>query len=230
MLKAALLAGLIAGAAAAAFHWFFTEPLIDRAIEIEAHARAGVASNEPAVGRPAQKFGLFVGFFLYGATWGILAGLVIYATRPLFAEMSYGKQGFFIALLLGWAVAIFPLLKYPANPPGVGEPETIGYRQEIFLGFIALSLLGVILTFALDRWLSPRKVYTSAMTINFYAMYLVLVFIALPENPDPVRLPVDLVASFQLLSISGQILFWLCVGGIFWWYSRRRERYVSPRS
>ena len=40
-------------------------------------------------------------------------------------------------------MAIFPFLKYPANPPGVGEPESIGYRQTLYVGFIALAVLGL---------------------------------------------------------------------------------------
>ena len=35
VLKAAVLAGLIAGAVSGGFHWIMTEPLIDRAIEME---------------------------------------------------------------------------------------------------------------------------------------------------------------------------------------------------
>lgn len=223
ILKAAILAGLIAGLMAATFHWVFTEPLIDRAVELEARSHEGAAHEEPVVGRPAQKFGLFVGFLLYGVAWAVLLGLLVYAARPVFAELNYGKQGFLFALILGWSAAIFPLLKYPANPPGVGEAETIGYRQEIFLSFIALSVLGVVLTFALDRFLRPRKLYTLAMTLNFYAMYIFLIFIALPENPDPVKLPLDLVQWFRLLSIFGQIVFWLSFGGFFWWYCRTRD-------
>jgi predicted cobalt transporter CbtA len=216
VLKAALFAGLIAGAAAAAFHWFFTEPLIDRAIEIEAHSHAGISPGEPVVGRPAQQLGLFFGFLLYGAAWGILFGLLVYAIRRWFADTSCGKQGFALALFLGWSVALFPLLKYPANPPGVGAAETIGYRQELFLGFIALSLVGAFAALAVERSLRRAARPARAIVIAAYAAYLASIFVLLPANPDPVKLDSELVRGFRALSLLGQILFWAVMGGMFW--------------
>jgi predicted cobalt transporter CbtA len=220
ILKAAVLAGLIAGAVAAIFHWTFTESLIDRAIAIENHAHATLAgsSEEPVVSRPMQKVGLLAGFLLYGGAWGMLFGLLAYAIRPWFADM--GRQGFFLSVLLGWAVAIFPLLKYPANPPGVGAAETIGYRQELFLVFIALSLIGTTVALAIERRLSGRRKSARVAVIVSYVVYLALIYFALPGNPDLVRLPADLVQSFRALSLVGQLLFWGAMGGSFWWLCR----------
>lgn len=219
ILKAAVLAGLVAGLLAAAFHWIFTEPLIDRAVAIEAsaHAAAGAAHDEPVVGRPAQKLGLFVGFLLYGGAWGLLFGLLVYAVRSWF-DGARGGGGFFLAVLLGWAAAIFPLLKYPANPPGVGEAETIGYRQELFLLFIALSLIGAFTALAVERSFR-ESVRARIAVIAAYLVYLAAIFLALPANPDPVRLPPELVGKFRILSLLGQLVFWTAMGGAF-----RRQR------
>ena len=30
-------------------------------------------------------------------------------------------------------------IKYPANPPAVGDPETIYYRQSLYVGYLAIS-------------------------------------------------------------------------------------------
>src|SRR3954465_13897714 len=110
---AAALAGLLAALLAAGFHSIFTEPLIDRAVAIE--ARSTDHHEEPVVGRPAQKFGLFAGFVLYGLAWGVLFGVLLYAAGANFTRRGNGWQVFILALLLGWSVALFPLLKYPAN-------------------------------------------------------------------------------------------------------------------
>jgi predicted cobalt transporter CbtA len=228
ILKAALLAGLIAGAVAAIFHWTFSEALIDRAIEIENQGHGG-ASEEPVVSRPTQKVGLFAGFLLYGGAWGMLFGLLVYAVRPWFAKLDYGRQGFLLALLLGWAVAIFPLLKYPANPPGVGEAETIGYRQELFVGLIALSLIGTIVALAIERRLSGRKKSARVAVIASYVVYLAVIYFALPENPDPVKLPSELIQSFRALSLIGQLLFRGAMGASFWWLLRRQSGAHSAR-
>ena len=222
ILKVALLAGLIAGTVAAIFHWTFTESLIDRAIEIENHAHATLAgsSEEPVVSRPVQKAGLFAGLLLYGTAWGALLGLLIYAVRPWFVKLDYGRQGFLLALLLGWAVVIFPMLKYPANPPGVGEAETIGYRQGLFVGLIALSLIGVTVALAIERRLSGKGNVKRAAVVLGYLIYLALIYFTLPGNPDPIKLPADLIESFRALSLVGQVLFWGAMGGSFWWLRR----------
>ena len=217
LLKTAVLAGLLAAAAAAGFHWFFTEPLIDRAVEIEAHAHAspGGSPEAPVVSRPVQKLGLFVGFLLYGGAWGLLYGLLLHAVGRWYAGPGRGRRGFFLALFLGWSVALFPMLKYPANPPGVGEAETIGYRQELFLGFLALSLIGSMAALAAERRLQRSGRGRAAVALA-YALYLATVFFLLPDNPDPVRLAPELVRDFRLLSLAGQVLFWALMGGVFW--------------
>ena len=226
VLKAAVLAGLLGGFVAAGFHWTFTEPLIDRAVEMEQHSHASpaVSPEEPAVSRPVQKLGLFIGFLLYGGAWGLLFGLLAYAIRPWFAEIGYGKQGFFLAVLLGWAVAIFPLLKYPANPPGVGELETIGIRQQLFLGFIALSLIGTVVALAIERRLRRTDRLARAGVMITYAVGLAMLFLAFPSNPDPVRLPPGLVGEFRFLSLLGQWVLWTAMGGMFWWLCRKVSR------
>lgn len=229
VLKAAVLAGLLGGLVAAGFHWIFTEPLIDRAVELEQHAHGSPAVSpvEPAVSRPVQKLGLFIGFILYGSAWGLLFGVLAYAIRPWFSEIGYGKQGLLLALLLGWAVAIFPLLKYPANPPGVGELETIGIRQQLFLGFIALSLIGTAVAVACERRLLSTGRLARAGVMIAYAACLAMQFLAFPSNPDPVRLPPELVGEFRFLSLLGQFVLWTAMGGMFWWLCRKVSR-VSP--
>lgn len=219
-----MLAGLLAGLGAATFHWVLTEPLIDRAVELEArsHESSGAAHDEPVVGRPVQKLGLFLGFLLYGIAWGLLFGLLVYAIRPWLTAAG-GGASFFLALLLGWSVAIFPLLKYPADPPGVGEAETIGYRQELFLLSIALSLIGTFAALAAERFFRRLK-RARAVVLASYLIYLLVIFVELPSNPDPVRLPLDLVREFRILSFAGQLLFWATMGGAFRWLRKNSFR------
>lgn len=225
VLKAAALAGLLAGLAAAGFHWIFTEPLIDRAVEMEerAHESSGASPTAPLVSRPVQKLGLFIGFLLYGGAWGLLFGLLAYAVRPWFADM--GVQGFFLSVLLGWAAAIFPLLKYPANPPGVGEAETIGYRQGLYLVFIALSLTGTFAALGVERSFRHSSRARAGVLVA-YLIYLVAIFFAMPFNSDAARLPAGLVREFHVLSLLGQLLFWTTMGGAFAWLCGRFSRSV----
>ncbi len=44
----------------------------------------------------------------------------------------------------GWlAVEAVPFFKYPANPPAVGDPETIDQRTWLWLAALVLGLLSV---------------------------------------------------------------------------------------
>jgi hypothetical protein len=203
----AIVAGLIGGAITSAFHGLFTEPVIDRAIAAEEARAAGQPGHhheEPVVSRRGQKIGLVVGLLLYGATWGLLVGLAVHATGEWVPRAwSLAKRGAVLAGLLGWSVAIFPFLKYPANPPGVGEPESIGYRQMLYVGFIGLAVLGLGLATALRRrtggWRTPSLFY-AAWALGLYAL--------MPPNPDPVHLSESIVGPFRALSLAGLVVFW----------------------
>jgi predicted cobalt transporter CbtA len=222
VLQSALLAGLVAGAAASGFHFFLTEPVIDRAIEIEEDLgqTKGEAPKEPVVSRPAQKAGLVLGLLLYGGAWGLLLGVVLHLSRDWFPPWSDSRCGLTLAAVLGWSAAVFPFLKYPANPPGVGDPETIGYRQLLFLSFLALSVIGTALFFRLLSFLCLRK--HLAWPVVGYFLYLVVIYVLFPGNPDPVTMPPDIVWKFRALSLMGLLFFWGVLGGAFAWLAEER--------
>lgn len=238
VLKAAVLAGLLAGAAAAGFHSLLIEPVIDRAIELEKriHPARAAASKEPLVNRSTQRWGLIVGLLLYGATWGLLFGVIFHLTRVWHpAAWTVTKRGVLLAVLAGWSVAVFPFLKYPANPPGVGDPETIGYRQGLYFGFIGLSIAGTVLAGALHRFLTLRARMPGNGRVHWplalvvYAIYAAAVYVAMPANPDPVRMPGELVWAFRVISLAGLILFWGVLGGAFGWLFQERVHRVLER-
>jgi len=223
ILKTAVLAGLIAGAVAAGFHSLVTEPVMDRAIQIEEQLSQsqGVPAKEPVLSRPAQRVGLVLGFLFYGGAWGLLFGALFYWTRSWQRPgWSVAKQGFVLVLLLGWSVAVFPFLKYPANPPGVGDPETIGYRQWLYLGFIALSFIGAVGAFRFQRWVSGTKRSAWSAALSLYAVYLAVIYLAMPSNPDPVRMPPQIIWTFRTLSLGGLLLLWGVLAGLFTWLHR----------
>lgn len=216
-LKAAVLAGLIAGGATAGFHSLFTEPVIDRAIEAE--ERLSVAEGKPAKGpplidRPGQRWGLALGFLLYGAVWGLIFGLGFWSVQSWLPSWSAVRRGLAMALVAGWSVAVFPFMKYPANPPGAGDPETVWYRQGLYFGFMGLSVAGA----ALAGWLWSRGRRLGASV--FYAGIAAAIFLAMPSNPDPVKISQQLVWTFRGLSLAGLILFWGVLGLAFGLLSR----------
>ena len=224
VLKAAVVAGLVAGVVAAGFHSLLTEPVIDRAIKIEEELSQtrGSPVEEPLVSRGAQRVGLVFGFLLYGGAWGLLVGILSHLARRLLPALSEAKRSLVLAAVSGWAVAIFPFIKYPANPPGVGDPETIGYRQALYLGFIGLSIIGAVLAFGLQRSLGTGRRWAWPVALGLYVAYLVLIYLVMPVNPDPVRMPSRVVWTFRALSLAGLALFWAVLGVAFGWLCRKR--------
>ncbi len=221
VLKAALVAGLVAGLTAAVFHLLVTEPVIDRAIAIEEQAaEAATDHEEPVVSRGGQKIGLVVGMLLYGLTWALLFAVVFQVAHPWLPASSTSGRGFLMALLGYWAVGLLPFLKYPASPPGVGDPETIAYRQGLYLGFLGLSVVAAVVAVALghvlarrtgargDRgaWLPMLALLVASGAILYWSM---------PGNPDEVRMPLEVVTTFRALSLAGLTLFWAVLGLLF---------------
>ena len=226
VLKAAVVAGLIAGAITAGFHTLLLEPLIERAIGLE-EAASHRPGQAPLIDRPTQRWGLVLGFVIYGAVWGLLFGLVAYGTQTLRpAAWTTGRFGFTLALLVGWSVVMLPFLKYPANPPGVGEASTIAYRQGLYLGFLGLAGLGTVVAVGVYHWLkrwaphgTTGRTYT-AMAVAIYVIYVTVVYLVMPANPDPVEMPPELVWPFRVVAFLGLILFWAALGAAFVWLLR----------
>jgi hypothetical protein len=238
VLAAALFAGLVAGLLVATFHLFATEPLVQRAIDLEEILRkaSGQAAEPEVLSRSTQRVGLFLGYLLYGIGWGALFG-VGFCLLPLLTRTAFSvKQGVGLILVSCWTIGIFPQLKYPANPPGVGEPATIGLRQELYVGILLLSILGAFLAAmayqALGRgskgWQRPGR--RLPLVAALYLLYMGTLYVWLPNNPDPVRLPSDLMAWFRWLSVGGVLLFWLALGSTFVFFLRQPLFRRSPHS
>jgi predicted cobalt transporter CbtA len=241
VLKSALVAGVLAGLLVAAYHFIVTEPVLQHAIDAEeavAPAASGAAADhheeeEELVSRPTQRFGLFVGFFFYGVAWSLIAAAIYYpAQRWLPFETVAGKT-LLLAFLLYWAVALLPFLRYPANPPGVGDPETIAHRQTLYIGFLAISILGTALALLLGELAARGKLSSALQSYRFAVIGAVMVavgavlYLAMPPFTDPINIPDSIVNDFRWRSLLGLTLFWALFGLGFAALLRRPERDLS---
>lgn len=223
IVAASLLAGVVAGLFVAAFHQLATEPVLQQAIDLEGTLKR--ASGQPVApelfSRSIQHVGLFIGYLLYGIGWGALFGVVA-CLLPLLTRVSFSlKQGLGLLLVSCWTVGIMPQLKYPANPPGVGESATISFRQEVYLSMLLLSILGSFLAAIAYQALGKRSQRWQQLRVRIplvagcYLLYMGILYICLPNYADPVRLPSHLMMSFRWLSVTGVLLFWLALGCVF---------------
>jgi Probable cobalt transporter subunit (CbtA)/NADH:flavin oxidoreductase / NADH oxidase family len=122
------------------------------AFEEQMSQAKGEATEPELVSRETQAgLGLFTGVIIYSAAVGGLFSLVF--------AFVYGRVGRFgprataALLALGGFVAIVLVrdLKYPANPPSVGNPETIGLRTELFFVMLVISVAALVLAVTLAR-------------------------------------------------------------------------------
>src|SRR5205807_2106617 len=136
--------GVVAGLLASVLLTFTAEPVIDRAVAVEeTHhhaAEPGGATDPELVSRTTQKgVGRFAAYGLAGGAYGVLFGIAFLALRRR-AGGAFGRAVLAGALLAG-AFTVVPFLKYPPNPPGVGDPATLAGRQWKYLALIFLSLV-----------------------------------------------------------------------------------------
>jgi hypothetical protein len=225
-LRWGVLAGLVAGAAMAAFLLLVGESSIRQALVLEA-AHAGNEASEEVFSRGVQVAGGALACVLYGACVGAVFGVAYGKLRARFLAVG----GFGGALRLGLvgylAIVLVPALKYPANPPAVGDPDTIGARTGAFLTLLAASIL---ITVIADRawWsLTRRGVAVEPRVLmvgGLWALLIGLAYVLWPASPDPVTAPATLIWRFRIASLGGALMLWTTLAAFFGWIVVQRPR------
>ena len=106
---------------------------------------------------------------------------------------------------------IIPFLKYPANPPTVGDAETVVLRSILFLSFIAISGFSAVGFFQMYKRLQSKKI----LAFIGYGLFISILFVLMPPNPDEVTAPMDLVNGFRAMSVIAVTVFWVSLAIIF---------------
>ena len=248
LLVRGMLVGIVAGLIAFTFARLYGEPRVDSAIAFEESMHAPAADSAPApatataspaaeaspmpgmhdhgdagepelVSRPVQAgIGLFTGVVLYSAAFGGLFALVF--------AFAYGRIGppdpRAMAVLLAVAgfvvVVLVPALKYPPNPPSVGNGETIGYRTALFMLMLVISLAAAAAAVFVKGRLSPRLGAWNArlVALGVFVAVVVAAMAILPGiNEVPEHFPASLLWQFRVASLGTQILMWTTIGLLF---------------
>ena len=106
---------------------------------------------------------------------------------------------------------LVPALKYPANPPAVGNPATIYYRESLFIGFIAVSgfsTLGLALLYRKLENNQQRKIGIPLIIL----LIMIGAYLVFPPNPDKITIPMDLIMRFRIASVFTTSIFWGLLG------------------
>jgi len=217
LLLRGVLAGLIAGLLAGAFAYLVGEPHVNAAIAIEeAAAPAGAPGEEPLVGRGIQStVGLLLATGLYGAALGgILATAYTVLRRRLrTGSDTHAALGLAGAALTG--IVVVPYLKYPPNPPAVGNPDTIDQRTAAYLAVLVLGLVAVWAGVLAARtqthqWRRATAGLTGFLVVVTVAYTLLPTFDEVPDD-----FPATLLWDFRISSLGTQVVLWTALGLTF---------------
>ncbi|WP_327111901.1 CbtA family protein [Nocardia sp. NBC_01730] len=225
LLLRGLLAGLVAGLLAATVGYVVGEPKIDAAIAIEeagsaaehTHAEpAGGHSHgdeeEPLVSRSGQKAGQFLALGLAGLALG-----AIYASVAHVARRYTALSGSRLALALGvggWAAIVaVPFFKYPANPPAVGDPDTINERTLLWLAAVLLGIVAVGAAVSVFKVLRAQlSTFRLIGGIAAFVLVTALGYILLPGvNEVSADFPATLLWQFRVASLAETATLWACL-------------------
>ncbi|QKW06707.1 CbtA family protein [Streptomyces sp. NA04227] len=234
-------AGGAAGLAAGLFSLLAAEPLMDRAIRDEearsakehahehAHEAAATAhTHEELFSRSTQHFGLVVTAVVAGIALGVffaIAYALVHRRAPL---ANPWPRALVFAASAFLAVSLLPALRYPANPPGVGDSGTVTDRQELWLGAVAIGVLGLLLAWQVFVKLAERPAPVRHIAVALTVVAVLGVLFLLPGNPDEVPVEASLLWDFRVLSIGTQVLLWAVFGAVFGALGLRAASRTAP--
>jgi hypothetical protein len=263
-----VLVGALAGLLAFVFARIFAEPQIQAAIDYESGRDQAQAVLDKAAGLPVGDEGPEIFRRAVQANIGIGAGMVLFgvAMGALFAvayAVCLGRVGNLRPRTLSMLVAgggflgiyLVPFVKYPANPPSIGHPATIGVRGALYVLMMVCSVAFLIGAVVLGKRLARRFGNWNATLLAALAFVVVIgiVMALLPslgelaanirdygqqatETPQPLRnpagqivypgFPADVLWDFRFYSVAAQAILWATLGLVF---APLAERLLAPK-
>ena len=242
LLVRGMLVGIVAGLLSFGFLKVYGEPEVAVAIAFETQQNLAKESSANPNGTPGEHHDELVSRNVQ-AGLGLFTAVMVYCTAfgGLFAlafAFAYGRTpGVFTpqaaSLLLAAAgfVAVYlvPSLKYPANPPSVGDPQTIGMRTALYFIMIAISIAAMIGAIAFKRLVVARfgDWHATVIVATYYIAIVVIAGLLLPTvNEVPSDFPAVVLWKFRVASIGAQFIMWATFGVMF---GAAAERALAPR-
>ena len=223
MLRALLVCGLVAGACggllATGFAELVAEPPVEEAIAFEEAQRADTpAEPEPVARGLRRSVGLLTTASVYGLALGGLFSLAFAAVYGRVGRASPARTALWLAVTAFVVVFLVPFVKYPANPPAVGEADTITARTELYFAMMAISLLAAVAAARVHAVLAKRRTSSSAtgLALVSYVAVVVAAGLALPGADGlPAGFPAATLWEFREASVGTQLVLWTALGLVF---------------
>ena len=241
MEKRLIARGLLAGAIGAVLAFIFArlcaEPVIARAIAFE-DGRTDAENAHGVHEHGAELFtrgvqanvGLGFGVLIYGIAMGALFAVLFCVVFVRVREIGPRALSALLAAGAFGAVYLVPFIKYPPNPPAVGQSDTIGMRTGWYLAMVLISVVLAVAAVLLAKRLAARfgPWYGRLLAGGAYLVVIAVVMVLLPtvdETPEPLRdnsgaiiypgFPADVLYEFRLLSLGTQLVLWATIGLVF---------------
>ncbi|ADU72714.1 CbtA family protein [Pantoea sp. At-9b] len=231
LLLQGMMAGILAGIITFGFAHVFGEPQVDRAISIEeqlshSHQHAAAEnghhhdeSDGEVFSRQTQSgAGLLSGVILFSAAMGGALALIwsfcwqrTGPAHPRALALTLAIAGFLV-------MSLMPGLKYPPNPPAVGDPSTIGYRTSLYFVMLLISAVIMVAAAWSAHQLQPRLGAWNAALWGGVAgciMMIVACMLMPAINEVPTSFPADVLWRFRLSAIGTQLTMWCVMGLLF---------------
>lgn len=219
-----MLVGLVAGLLAFVFAYVLGEPQVQHAIDfenlrIDRALRAGgpnTGQTPDPVGRGTQRtVGLLTGTVVLGVGLGGLFALTFAWAYGRVAAVGPRALAATLAAGAYLTITVVPFTKYPANPPSIGNPGTIGRRTVLFVAMIAISVLAAVAAGRVRRTVRPGLGGFDAGLVGV-AAFIVIVALAeliLPTvHETPPGFPADVLWRFRLASLGTNATIWATIG------------------
>ncbi len=235
LLVRGMLAGIAAGLLVFGFARLAGEPQVDQAISFEEKldAAKGEAPEPELVSRPTQAgLGLGTGVIVYGAALGGLFALTFAFAHGRIGSRHPRTLSACLAAAAFVTLVVVPDLKYPANPPSVGDPDTIGYRTGLFFLMIAISIAASVFSLNLRRAFAARMGQWNASIAAglIWLAIIAAVQFALPTvNEVPAAFPAVVLWKFRVAALGMQAILWTTIGLLFGALVERSGLIAVPR-
>jgi predicted cobalt transporter CbtA len=237
LLVRGMLVGLVAGLLAFGFAKIVGEPQVDKAIAFEAHMdqakmdhghtdeAKGEEPEPELVSRAVQStVGLLTGVVVYGTAIGGLFALVFAYASGRVGRIGARELSALLALAGFVAIVLVPQIKYPANPPAVGDPDTIRYRTGLFFLMLALSIAAMVVAVDIGRRLfAGHGLWAAALTAGavFIAVIVAAQYLLPDINEVPDEFPAVVLWRFRVAALGMQLVMWTSLGLLFGWLTER---------
>lgn len=229
-----MLVGLLAGVLAFLVARALGEGPLSSGIAFEsAREPAGAATTPELVTRTVQSTtGLATGTLAFAIALGGIFGLAYAVTQGRLGSLSARGTAAVVAAGGFLALYLLPALKYPANPPGASDSDTITDRTQWYLVMLLISVVVVCAGTVLARRLSARfGAWNASLLAAFGGLVVItLAYVVLPAvDETPAGFAGDVLWKFRMASAAIQLTLWITLGLVFGALTERQFRNQRTR-